>query len=370
MDYALCIGIDNYLHLNKTACAENDAKVIAETLNLYHNVKNPIVLIGKYATHMNIETEINFLKEKISDSDRIFFFFAGHGKNILDLPHISCYDTNPRNTNSFFNLYDLMSCFNSHGCKKVIFFIDACESTIGIGHRITDYTKFSLNDLKINQEEVLYSCVFSATSHKGVADIIPEKNHGIWTYFLIEALSGKAESALTKDLRLTNNTLKNFLNIAVKKYTKQNPQVSIQNAATWGKEEAEFLIKQFEEQSIEKYDDLPPSVINNVAFESVIEKKITSFSGFKKGAHTKPKYYSQAVINFLDMISREDIKSHLEEVSQSIRKLINLRLKDYEIEYGTNSGTFTCPLFSYSYSLEINQEKPDEVKCYQYINTI
>jgi len=254
-----------------------------------------------------------------------------------------------------------METINSTGCNKLLFFIDACESTIKLGSRKKKTKKFSTEELDEHLNKSSYSCVFSATSHKGVADIISEKKHGIWSYYLLQALSGKEPKALTDKDELTNYSLQKYINIAVKKYCKTNPDVTLQNAFTWGKEEGEFLIKDFKKGDIQLYQDLPESSIRRIEFITQSEESVRNLSGFKKRFHKVPDYKSQAADNFVCNISEKEIKEQMEPIANSLRKLLKLRRKDYEITNEGGYSLFECPYFSYEYSIELQEDDPSTV---------
>jgi hypothetical protein len=221
--------------------------------------------------------------------------------------------------------------------------------------------KFSPEELENHIKNNHYSCVFSATSHKGIADIIPDKKHGIWSFFLLDALSGKEPRALTKKNWLTNYSLQNYLNIAVKKYCSGKPDVTLQNAFKWGKEEGEFLIKAFKKGEIEEYRDIPKQCIKRIEFRTQSQESVRNLSGFKRGFHKVPKYKSSSAENFINNISGKEISERIESVSDSLRELLKLRRRDFNVNIEGGYGLFECPYFTYEYSIELSEEDPSSV---------
>lgn len=359
----MSIGIDSYIHLTDTPFAENDAKGFHKIMENIFNIQNSILLIGNKATFTNIAFNLEKIVSKLDKDDRFFLFFAGHGTNYKGEPYISAYDsTNSADiTKSWHNVREMLEVVNKTGCEKNVFFIDACESTLRLGSRVKDLSEFSIEEIKKIITETAYSCVFSACSHKGVADVMLDEKHGIWTFYLLKALSGKDPNALNKNL-LTNFTLRKYLNYYVKEYCKKDPKtLEIQQSFTWGKEESEFLIREFPVTQIEEYKDIPKSAVARVQFVSVTMKGVKGLSGFKQGFHTIPKFHSNATDSFIKNISEEETEGHINEVASSLRKLLGLKKDDFSVNIEKGLAEFKCPYFSYYYEVEINKDDLSKV---------
>lgn len=74
---AFIIGIDNYKDVAKLNTAVNDAKTLAEILEQQHHFEIGALLPD--ATGQQIRDLLEkTLPEKVSQKDRVFFYFAGH----------------------------------------------------------------------------------------------------------------------------------------------------------------------------------------------------------------------------------------------------------------------------------------------------
>jgi uncharacterized caspase-like protein len=91
--WALVVGIDDYLYLDGVEGgdllgAENDARAFVEylTRGLQVPEEQILVLIGGDATGRGIRGGIkNWLAERAGPDDRVYFFYSGHGSQVLDL---------------------------------------------------------------------------------------------------------------------------------------------------------------------------------------------------------------------------------------------------------------------------------------------
>ena len=106
---------------------------------------------------------------------------------------------------------------------------------------------------------------------------------------------------------------------------------------------------------------MPESVLKNVFFLSTLSGYVQKLSGFKKGFHSVPKYKSSSTERFIDNISKDEVENHIEEVSSDLRKLFNLKSRDYELMIEGSTATFECPYFTYNYRVELNENDPSEV---------
>ncbi|RKP44486.1 caspase family protein [Cohnella endophytica] len=361
MDYSLSIGIDEYHNFNPTPYAENDAREFNAVMEKVFSVESSNLILGNRVTYTTVKSEIEKIASKLDEEDRFIFFYAGHGVNINGIPHICMLDSNRDFENTWHDVTEFMKLISDSGCQKIIFFLDACESTINYTARKLGVTKFSWDERKELLENSNYCTVFSSTSHKGVADVMIDQKHGIWSYYLLKALCGEDKLALDDENCLTNFTLKNYLHHTVKKHCKKDSTLDMQYTATWGKEEAEFLIRRFPEKQVVKYEKIPPAKIKDVQFVSITFKSIKKLSGFGK-SHTVPKFKNNNTNSFVQKCANDEIESVIEDVTKSLREEFNLKRKEYRVAKDTGFGEFTCPYFEYSFRVELSDDDYSQAK--------
>ncbi len=354
MDYVLSIGIDDYVTIRPpTPFAENDATEICKQLS-FSEETNAQLLLGKHATIHRIIKAAQIVSSKIEPGDRFLFFYAGHGQNINSTPHICAFDSDDDSSwiSIEFFLGEIIS-----KCRHSIWFIDACESTHSFGSRATQISGFDLQALKERTLETDYCCIFSATSHKGIADVIADKKHGIFSYFLINALRGVAIDALVNGKILTADSLKNYLFESMKRYGKNTSNTyGVQVPFQWGKNQGDIIILEFEETQLRKYEAIPEISIPRISFVTKRDILVSSLSGFIKGKHTLPKYYTSAVDTFISKISQKEIEDNVEHVAEGLKSLFILRRRDFKCDIEGDYGRFSCPYCNYDCCVEINRK--------------
>lgn len=370
MDFSLSIGIDEYLNLYRAPYSENDSKEFDLVMKNIYQIDGSILLSRDQATWININSNIEDLCNKISEEDRLMFFYAGHGINIKGVPHLSCYDSNMRYSNSFISLIDIIERINSSECKRNLFFIDACESTLQLGSRET-ISRFNMKEYENYSESVTYSSVFCSTSHNDKADVDRKAKHGIWTKYLLKALSGKATKALNSKLLLTNKTLQNYLSSSVKQYCRNHPEVQIQNSFTWGKEEGEYIIKSFVQRKMIKDVSISDSAIIKSILTSLSLKEIKNLSGFHKVSHFLPEM-SDSIPDirdimsnhipensfyipndFVDQLAEKEIRDHTNHVLDWLRDSFDFESDDYKFDYNNGCAVIETLYFTYSFFAEV-----------------
>lgn len=233
MDYSIAIGIGKYLNLQATKYACEDAQEFYKIMQEDYNIKNRSLLIDERATVAQIKDVIERTIKVMNEGDRLFFYFAGHGICFYDEPRLSCYDSLADISTSFNTWYSLSDLLKEIERAKInaLVFIDACESTIS----------YKRGNTIIESE---YMTVFSAANSNQYAMAEDEFGHGVWSYYLFDALKGQKE-ALDENV-LTCASLQNYLKRMVTKYYQAKKMSCKQTPYLWGKMSENVKIKSFQ----------------------------------------------------------------------------------------------------------------------------
>jgi helicase len=189
----LFIGIDRYQsNIKWLSCASRDAMALyalfSDTLG-----DGATLLIDQQATAQAIRTELSLLATCDKD-DVVVIGFSGHG---TPSHQIVAYDTQRTDIDgTSIPLDELTEYFRQIPARHVVCFLDCCFSG-GMGAKVLQVDAQSRNilttDELLNQMSGEGRLIFTAAQASEPAWEINRLNHGLLTYYLLEALQGAEE---------------------------------------------------------------------------------------------------------------------------------------------------------------------------------
>ena len=237
--FALVVGNENYLNEITVPFAKNDASVFAEYCKKTMGLPGTNIHLLINASYGQMLGEIKWLTDitKVFNGEaKIIFYYAGHG--MPDEKSKSAYllpvDGTSSITATALKEDDLYVRLTENPTKMVSVFLDACFSG---GAR--DGMLIQGRGVKIRaQEEPLHGnlLVFSATSNDETAFPLKDKNHGLFTYYLLKQLQSTQGNITFEEL--TSNVIGNVRQQSVLINNKiQNPKVRVSQSLNdkWSK---------------------------------------------------------------------------------------------------------------------------------------
>ena len=235
--------------------AKNDALAFAKTLEIFEIVPKDNIIILENPTLGWMKAKITEFFSKAKKGDILYFYYSGHGYH------------DPKTNKTYFIPKDTVADYLSETAypvddhlkklaektpAKVFMFIDACYSgSIGRDKPLR-VTHFSKKSLASKRAAMILSSGPNETSKED-----DKLKHGIFTYYLIEGLEGKAD--LNKDGFVSFEELGKFVRGKVSKTTGriQNPQVIFPKQL--GNEKVSFGFPELEERAFNmvKSSNLP-----------------------------------------------------------------------------------------------------------------
>ena len=210
---ALIIGIENYIEAPKANYANLDAKYFFDYARKGFGIKkqNINLLVDENATFVKTSKALTlWLKTKIkADQTDLVVFFAGHGlasndgkelyllpqdsdPNLLDITALS-------RTKLFQTIIDLKP-------KSVTMFLDTCYSGVSRDEQMLLASARPIRIVADEQEGIPDNfTIFTASQVEQISSGLKEANHGIFSYYLMKGLEGKADS--NQDKKITNGEL-------------------------------------------------------------------------------------------------------------------------------------------------------------------
>jgi len=239
--YAIIIGISNYKFIQPLDFADKDAGLFRDFLKSAGggklNSEDIFCLLNEEAKAANFWVKgMNWLRsKKLKTGDRLFIYMAGHGDAInQDEYFFLTYDCNPAGDKNnyiitgniqLYNLKSRIADMVRHGVE-VVLVMDACRSNELPGGTEGQQTLNSAISEKNAGEMVMLA---TGAGQESLEDAAIGTGHGLFTYYLVDGLTGLADSKETPDQKITFKELQTYVSsyvpaIAQEKYKrKQDP---------------------------------------------------------------------------------------------------------------------------------------------------
>ena len=197
--YALIIGNEDYssrqtnLHKeNNVPFAINDAKTFKDYCVQSLGIDESNVFLLFNATAGEMSNKIQVLTEilkRLGNKAELIVYYAGHGfpDEKTKAAYLIPVDVSPNNLNSAIKLQDLYNKLSATKAAKINFFIDACFTG---GGREESLVSGARGIKIVPNEDALTGnvVVFSATTNDQTALPFKDKQHGMFTYYILKAL--------------------------------------------------------------------------------------------------------------------------------------------------------------------------------------
>lgn len=235
---ALIIANEDYKNVTNVASALNDGETFAEYCKKTLGVPESNVIFRENVTYAEMIGALQQLKQYMNamgDNADVILYYAGHGfpdegsKDAYLLP----VDGDGTSTATAYPLKKLYADLANMGAENVMVFLDACFSgATREGGMLAEARGVALKPKPVSAEGNMF--VLSAASDQETALPYTEKNHGLFTYFLLKKLQDSKGNVTLKDLSayVEENVKKNSLSVN-KKLQTPSTSVSGKLAQTW-----------------------------------------------------------------------------------------------------------------------------------------
>ena len=214
---AIIIGIEDYKYAPTVDFASNDARVFYQYSNSVFGIpeRNIYYRINDGATSgefNKIFADDGWIARRLKKgTTEVIVYYSGHGapdtkseKGYL-IPH----DIDPNYANTGVSLDFIYSSLSKLQAKSVTLFIDACFSGES---RSEEMLIAGIRPISVKIKNPILTtenmAVFSASTGEQYSSAYPEKQHGLFTYFLLKGLKGKAKGS---DNKITLDELQIYL---------------------------------------------------------------------------------------------------------------------------------------------------------------
>ncbi len=209
--WAVVIGIDRYKDpaINTLRYAIADAEAVFRFLTTKGGVKpaNARLLLNQDATQRNIRQTLgDFLRQKALKDDEVVIYYAGHGTTEPDqgaegglAKYLVPWDADPQSLfSTAIPMEEIDRIFGRLSARKILMIQDTCFSggaggrtflAKGLTVRSAAITDRFLQELSQKEGRM----ILTASDVNQVSEEDPVLGHGIFTYYLLEALNGAAD---------------------------------------------------------------------------------------------------------------------------------------------------------------------------------
>lgn len=206
--WSVVVGIDNYASVPRLKYAVKDAKAFYNLLTDVNQIpqENVTLLTNEQATLTNLRSLLGTrLKQNAGKDDMVIIYFAGHGATERDVTspdgdglekYILPYDANPKDLYaSALPMREISHILNRIQSERLVFIADACYSGASGGRTI------SIEGLRSNLSDNFFGRISGGKGRviitaSGANEVSAEDDaleHGVFTYYLIEGLKGRAD---------------------------------------------------------------------------------------------------------------------------------------------------------------------------------
>lgn len=373
--YAIIIAVENYNESKdfpKVDYASDDFYGFKSALlGIGVHEDNILPLDNQKATKSAILSKVKKFVSRATEYDRIIFYFAGHGfyedkKNLI--APVDAIMTDKSST--CIPIIDLINICRDSRCNKTILFLDSCHS----GFLSNDKVRSGISSFQ--SEELIHEyrdeefCIGFASCKSGEESISHVKlKNGVWTHFLIKALSGDGGNIYEEGL-LFSDKLQKYLKRETVEFVKQNTKTKRdQTPIKFGSESDRFIVADltyiFEERKRERLEKEMEEESESISFEdiSMLEEEegyVKSLPGFVKGRHSIPVSVNSSANRFIKDIGQKIIDDEITEISKEITKHLKYGLRGLKASKDSGVGSIETPDFDYSIEIFQSDEDPGE----------
>lgn len=240
----IIISLENYQSkesgLPKVKYATNDSesmkKIFIEVLQI--DEKNIYYFKDEQFTYTIGKWELQYYLKQMSTDTELYIYYAGHGFFSKGKNYLTTYDTNIidliETSLTFDDLF--LNSFRSSGAKSCVAFIDACAEGVSSNQRGVEFRGIDMSSALVGDDSDYKYALYFACSPKEKSVSDDEFQHGVWTWFLMQALRGD-EEAYDQGKYISTASLEAYLKRSVCNYmkqgNKQTPYSVISSNSSW-----------------------------------------------------------------------------------------------------------------------------------------
>lgn len=363
--YSFHIAVEKYQDpsIKTVDFAEADAKELAATLQLHHFENGAQqLLLSAQATKAATESKLSAAIRRLAEDDTFFLSYAGHGFSKLAENFLTCYDTQPNDpVATSISLQRVYADLRASVCKRVVVFLDSCESGILDMPARSIFSQLTPAELEEFFGSAEFCVCFASSETSQFSYSASSLKHGIWSYHLIEALKGDAPDILENGRYLTAAALQDHLRRSVPRtLAKTFSQPFHQTPRIYGTHtNGNFLIADLKEVLDNRAALAIPGYQQVVRLMLIgsSEYQVAKLTGFAKH-HSVPDEVNDATERFVARIGSKEVEEEIDQVFQLLRTKMGYSRQDLSSGMDSGAGSIITPDFDYYVSIMLDHDDP------------
>lgn len=233
--WAVVVGISQYKAVQSLRYADKDALAFYDYLTQHIGVPKEQItlLLNDHATLMSLKRTLGTeLKRKAGEKDTVIVYYAGHGAPEADASagdddglekYIVPYDADPRDLyTTALPMREIETIFQRLTPERIIFISDSCYSGATAGRTFATASRRAIvsENFLTRLSKGKGRVVLTASKASEVSEEREDLGHGVFTYYLLEGLKGKADA--DKDGIVTVDEAYAYVSKKVPEVTGQN----------------------------------------------------------------------------------------------------------------------------------------------------
>jgi len=375
--YLLAVGIEIYHEgaLAKVQYAEKDASEFTDAfIALGHDNENCILLTSNKATKTAVLNQMSKITEKTTESDRIIFYFAGHGFSVSGSNMLAAVDSSLDSLETTcISVKEILAIIQKSNSKRKILFLDCCHSGFQVLENVRDVnSNFNSENLDYEFRDVEYCTGFASckANQKSYSD--SSVKNGIWSHFLIKAFKGEGDASLYESGFLMSDKLQSYLRSNTQelvRITLKKDQMPIE----FGDKMDRFVVVNLNPLFAAIASSKNNTSLNLTSisiYKSEENGKVKNLSGFNKRLHSIPEKVGEYEDRFIKSISKEIIHDEIRLISERIQSHLTYKRKEIKIHEENGLGFIETPDFYYSIFVSQSKKYPDQFEVRRSLDNI
>ncbi|MHB1758466.1 MAG: caspase family protein [Leptospirillum sp.] len=234
--YAVVVGVEQYPKgIPPAEFSDRDAQAVkANLIALGYPVSHIRILTDEQATNSRIKATLKrWLPRNVPKGGRVLFYFAGHGgtDSTSKTAYLVPFDGDPEDlADTALSVGEVEKEIGKLPLSQGIIVADACFSGAGGRSLLAQGTRPLLTIIRTPYKTPYRNLmVFGASRGNQISGDLPKEGHGIFTYYFLRGLEGKAKTGKTVTTRSLKRYLSRTVPLAFRQYYnsgEQNPVVS------------------------------------------------------------------------------------------------------------------------------------------------